>query len=263
MSCRVVAFMLLAPMFAAPGRASAQATPAPAPAPAISQPKRDGAPSPGADNDTTTPRGTLKVLAAALRDGDAERIRQVMYATTPAETRMVAAMADMAKAMAELQKAAVKAFGEEGAKQLVGDTQANDTEGRARIDAADVRVQGDSATVIVREGEDAPVILRRVDGHWKVPMAELSKNADPAALDERLAELSEQRKLVAELTQEIGGGQFSSAAQAKDAWQSRAMQAVTRRPSAARKQDGAKTEPGRNVPTGAGADASARPASGK
>src|SRR3954470_10065906 len=102
MSCRVVTFLLLAPIFAAPGRVSAQATPAPAPAPAISQPKRDGATAPGAsataaDHDTTTPRGTLKVLAAALRDGDGQRIRQVMYATSPAETRMVAAMADMAK----------------------------------------------------------------------------------------------------------------------------------------------------------------------
>jgi len=268
MSCRVVTFLLLAPIFAVPGRASAQATPAPAPAPAISQPKRDGATAPGAsataaDHDTTTPRGTLKVLAAALRDGDGQRIRQVMYATSPAETRMVAAMADMAKAMADLQKAAVKSFGEEGAKEIVGDSRATDAEGRARIDAADVRVQGDSATVIVREGEDAPVILRRIEGHWKVPMAELSKNADPAALDERLAELSEQRKLVAQLTQEIAEGQFTGAAQAKDAWQSRAMQAVTRRPPAARKQDGTKSEQGRNVPTGAGADASARPAAGK
>jgi hypothetical protein len=163
--------------------------------------------------------------------------------------------------MAELQKAAVKAFGEEGAKQLVGDTQATDADGRARIDSADVRVEGDSAKVIVREGEDAPVVLRRVGGHWKVPMAELSKNADPAALDERLAELNEQRKLVAQLAQEIGEGQFSSAVQAKDAWQSRAMQAVTRRPPP-RKQpaDGAKS--GREHPTPAG-DASARPASGK
>ena len=187
---------------------------------------------PAEHHDTTTPKGALKALAAALRDGDAERIRQVMDATNAAETRMVAAMADMAKAMADLQKAAVKAFGPEAAKEIVGDSAATDAEGRARIDAAEVRVQGDTATVVVAEGEDTPVVLRRVGGHWKVPMAELSKNADGTVLDERLAELAEQRKLVAQLTKEIGEGQFNSPAQAKDAWQSRAMQAVTRRPPA-------------------------------
>jgi len=62
---------------------------------------------------TATPKGALKLLAAALRDGDADRIRQVMYASNASEARMVAAMADMAKAMASLQRSAVKAFGRE------------------------------------------------------------------------------------------------------------------------------------------------------
>jgi hypothetical protein len=211
-------------------------------------------------HDLTTPKGALKVLASALRDGDAGRIREVMYATTPAESRMVAAMADMAAAMAQLQKAAVKAFGEEGAKEIVGDTQATDAQGRARIDAAEVRLAGDTATVIVPEGEDAPVVLKRVNGQWKVPMSELSKNADPSALEERLTELGEQRKLVAQLTDEIGQGQFKNPAQAKDAWQSRAMQAVTRRPPPRKAQpEGAK--PSEAAPNAA--DASARPASGQ
>jgi len=211
--------------------------------------------------DATTPKGALKILAAALRDGDADKIRQVMHATNPSEVRMVASMADMARAMAQLQKAAVKAFGEEGAKEIVGDTRATDAEGRARIDAADVKVTGDTATVTVPDGEDAPVVLKRVGGLWKVPMSELSKNADPAALDERLAELSEQRKLVAELTDEISGGQFTSATAAKDAWQSRAMQAVTRRPPA-RRPPAERSKPAGESPTPAG-DASARPASGR
>ena len=245
-----VAILFLLPMLLAT-EALAQRAPAATPAD----------PKPQEQHDTTTPKGALKALAAALRDGDAERIRQVMAAANPAETRMVAAMAEMARAMADLQKAAVKAFGSEGAKEIVGDTQATDAEGRARIDAADVRVQGDTATVIVAEGEDTPVVLRRVGGHWKVPMAELSKHADPSVLDERLAELAEQRKLVVELTREIGEGQFNSPAQAKDAWQSRAMQAVTRRPPARKPQGGpGKSQQESSAPP---ADAAARPASGR
>jgi hypothetical protein len=183
---------------------------------------------------TATPKGALKLLAAALRDGDAERIRQVMYASNASEARMVAAMADMAKAMAALQRSAVKAFGREGAKEVVGDTDATDTESKAHIDSADVKVQGDTATVTMEDGEEAPVVLKRVDGRWRLPMSELSRGADLAALEERLAGLSEQSKLVRELAEEIGTGKYASPAQAKEAWQSRAMQASMRRPPAAR-----------------------------
>lgn len=218
-------------------------------------------PAASAADDASTPKGALKLLATALRDGDAEKIRQVMDATTAAETRMVAAMADMAKAMADLQKAAVKAFGAEGAKEIVGDTGATDADARARIDAADVRVQGETASVVVADDGEAPVVLRRVRGQWKVPVAELSRGADESALDERLAELNEQRKLVVQLSKEIGEGQFTTPAQAKDAWQSRAMQAVTRRPPA-RKPQG---EPNKSQQEAGSQpnDGAARPASGR
>lgn len=239
------------------------ATPSPGPA--------TPAPTAAADtaDDPSTPKGALKRLATALRDGDAESIRQVMHAADPAEVRMVAAMAEMARAMALLQRAAVKAFGEEGAKEVIGDTQTTDAQGRARIDSADVRVQGETATVILPEGEDAPVTLRRVDGRWKVPMSELSKDADRAALDERLAELAEQAKVVQQIAKDIEGGQFNTPAQAYSAWQSRAMQAVTRRPPAKKPEGGAPRQPavqpqeqeeGRAPAPG---DASARPAGGE
>ena len=213
------------------------------------------------DPDPTTPKGSLKLLATALRDGDAEGIRQVMHAANPSEVRMVTAMADMAKAMAALQKAAVKRFGEDGAKEVVGDARATDADGRARIDSADVRVQGDVATVIMPEGEDAPVVLRKVNGRWKVPMAEMSKNADPATLDERLVELAEQAKLVQQIAGEIEEGQFGSASQAYNAWQSRAMQAVTRRPVGKKPVRQEAPEGGSKKTTGD--DAGARPAGGK
>lgn len=241
------------------------ASSAAAQAPVAAEPQREGpvrvAPAPVEAHDDTTPKGALKLLSAALRDGDAERIRRVMHAGNPAEVRMVSSMAEMARSMAQLQKAAVKAFGEEGAKEMVGDTLATDADGRARIDAAEVRLTGDTATVVVPEGEDAPVVLKKVGGHWKVPMAELSKNADPIALDERLTELAGQRTLVEELTKEISEGHFATAAQAKDAWQSRAMQSVTRRPPARKPPpDAAKQGAGASVPSG---EATARPASAR
>ena len=54
------------------------------------------------------------------------------------------------------------------------------------------------------------------------------------ALEERLAGLAEQSTLVRELAEEIGAGKYATPAQAKEAWQSRAMQASMRRPGAQR-----------------------------
>ena len=262
----LVISLLAASAAVVPARARAQrAAPEPKKPPAATT-APPAATDADADADSSTPKGALKRLATALRDGDAEAIRQVMYAADPAEVRMVAAMAEMARAMALLQRAAVKAFGEEGAKEVIGDTQTTDAQGRARIDSADVRVQGETATVILSEGEDAPVTLRRVDGRWKVPMSELSKDADRSVLDERLAELAEQAKVVQQIAKDIEGGQFNTPAQAYSAWQSRAMQAVTRRPPAKKPEGGAPRKPqeqeqeqGRAPAPG---DVSARPAGG-
>jgi hypothetical protein len=219
---------------AKPGPGARPSTGAPQPlppAPSASAPSRGSGSASAASSSTPadasdpTPKGALKQLAAALRDGDVERIRGVMHATTPAESKMVTAMAEMARAMAALQKSAVKQFGREAAKEVVGDTDATDAESKARIDSADVKISGDTATVTMEDGEETPVVLKRVSGHWKLPMSELSKGADPAALDERLTGLAEQARLVRDLAGEIETGKYGTPAQAHEAWQSRAMQA--------------------------------------
>ena len=183
-------------------------------------------PPTGEPADTSTPRGALKVLAAALRSGDVAGIKRVMHAANPAEVRMVSAMADMAAAMAQLHRSSVKSFGQEGARQIVGDAQDD-----ARIDAADVKIDGETAVVTHKGGEDAPLTLKRFDGHWKLPVAELSRGAEPAALEEQLSELAIQTKLVRELAGEVEAGKYATPSQAHEAWQSRAMQVSTRRPA--------------------------------
>ena len=225
-----------------PGKAGSASQ---APANDLPTPPQPARPDEASGLSTATPKGALKLLAVALREGDPDRIRQVMYAANPTEARMVAAMADMAKAMASLQKAAVKAFGKDAAREVVGDTDATDSESKARIDAAEVKIQGDTATVTMEDGEEAPVVLKRVDGRWRLPMAELSRGADLTALEERLAGLAQQAKLVRELADEVAAKKYASPAQAHEAWQSRAMQAsmqrpprVEKKPDAARARDG-------------------------
>ena len=207
-----------------------------------------------------TPKDALKQLNVAMRDGDRERIRSLMDSRTPLESSMVDAMASMAEALAGLQRAASKAFGPEGAKDVTGDDGAHWADGLAKIDSAEVNLNGDVATVVYRSpaaqtqpspppapadpkaipatnppppaGERSePVSLRRVGGEWKLPVSQLSAGADRTALEQRLAELAVQTKLVREVTEEITAGKYDTAEKAADAWHSRFMQSLGPKPA--------------------------------
>jgi hypothetical protein len=194
-------------------------------------------------------RESLKALARALQDGKAAGIRQVIYAANPTERKMVDAMAAMAAELAALHKAAVKAFGEEDARALTGDVAAE----MKRIDEAEVSIDGDTATVRYKpdpaeapaessdagavpaapaEGEPSPpppppMVMKRIAGRWQVPMSELSRDATPEGIEQRLADLEAQTKVIVELTKEIAKGKYRNADKATEAWQSKMMQALT------------------------------------
>ncbi|HSZ56789.1 MAG TPA: hypothetical protein VK797_14065 [Tepidisphaeraceae bacterium] len=191
-----------------------------------------------APDDPATPRGALRTLNQAMRDGNVAAIRQLFLATTPSEARMVDADAAMAAALARLRTAAVEAYGPRGADLVTGDTDAGAADSSARIDSADVVVTGDVATVVYRDEKDSPFVLKRSGGQWKVPVTQLGKPLDPAALDERLADLVVQRKVVQELTDQIRQKKFATAEEARQAWRTRILQAATSQPTTRPVQQG-------------------------
>jgi hypothetical protein len=165
-----------------------------------------------------------------MRDGDAATIKRMFLATTPAERKMVAADVQMAAALAELRRAAVAAYGDDAAKAVTGDTAAGTAESLARIDAADVSITGDTATVNYRDERDGPFVLKKVNGEWKVPVSQLGKPLDAVALNQRLADLSVQTAVVREVAKLIRDGKLATAEQAREAWQNRILQAATSQP---------------------------------
>ncbi len=209
--------------------------PANKPTPAADQPK-DKPPADPQSPDEIAVRNVLKTLAKALQGGDRDQIRKVIYAGNPTEQKMVDAMAGMATAIAKLNKAAAKAFGEEQAKALTGDLGAELT----RIDEAKVSIDGDTATVVYKPGEPAPkqtdlasadpaapLQLVKVDGRWQVPMAKLSKGATPEQIEQRLSDVEVQTKVVADITTEITEGKHKNVDAVAEAWQAKVMQALT------------------------------------
>lgn len=209
-------------------------------------------PTSGPTTQPAGPKDVLKQLASAMRRGEAAEIRGVLYAANETEQRMARATADYAAALAALQRAAVAAFGEHGAKELTGD--APPGEEIARIDAATLAIDGDTATVTFvpdkppaeanaqptnSKGEPdppppppEPVVLKRVGGRWRVPVATLSKGAAPEEIEQRLADLSAQTALIQEIAQEIAAGKYKSAEQAGQAWRLK-VYALTPKPGGA------------------------------
>jgi hypothetical protein len=206
--------------------------PAPTTAPATAPASQPALPA-----EPATPKDALKILAAAMRDGDADKLNSVVLTRNPSEVRMLGAMAGLAGSLARLNRSAVKAFGEEDASRFTDDSSAHFSETLARIDSADVMIDSDKATVRYSGPGELPFEMRRVrpthssqEGQWKVPMSELSPSPDPAALDQRLGELNVQRKIVDELADEIAAGKYKNAEAGKEAWRGKIMQTLPTRP---------------------------------
>lgn len=181
--------------------------------------------------DASTPRAALRALSIAMRDGDVATIKRLFLAATPAEEKMVEADAQMAAALADLRRAALAAFGEEGARTVTGDTAAGSTQSLARIETADVTSTGDTATVIYRDERQSPYILKKIGSEWRVPVSEFGKPLDKAALDQRLSDLSGQTAVVRGIIRSISDHKFARAEEAREAWQSGILQATTSQPA--------------------------------
>ena len=179
--------------------------------------------------DPSTPRGALRLLNQAMRDGDVATIKRMFLAANPSESKMIDAVAQMSAALADLRRAAVKAYGEEEATTVTGDSEP--AKNLERIDSAEIVINGQTATVTYKDQKDSPFVLKKLEGHWQVPASELGKPIDPAALTQQLADLAVQTSLVRQITQEIDDGKFPTAKKAGDAWRTRLLQAVTSQPT--------------------------------
>ena len=111
--------------------------------------------------DASTPKDALRLLNLALRDGDAQTVKQLFQTRTPEEAKLVAAMADYAASLASLHHQAAKTFGNEGASIVTGDTDAESAEGLEAIDQSDVTITGDTALVKYKTSEERRSSLRR------------------------------------------------------------------------------------------------------
>jgi hypothetical protein len=175
--------------------------------------------------DSTTPKGTLTLFNRATQSGDPSSVKDLFNATTPQEKKLAEMLIERASVFAKFRQAAVKAFGEDAATQLTGTSEADATESEQRISQADVKIDKDNATVLMKtppgEPQPEPVKLVRVDGQWKLSISNLVEGMQPAEVEEHLQEMKLLSGVVTETTDEVGQGRYKSANEVNDAMRSK------------------------------------------
>jgi len=182
--------LLLAPLSAlADGSASQPAT---RPAPA----------------DPSTPRGALKAADKALPTGGLKAALRLYHATDEKQRKAANAMAESDLAAAKLAKLVRQKFGDKAAEEAL---HAMRQFTAADIDAADEQIDGDKATVDWADDRE-PLSMVKIDGKWKVSVAELLSGDDgDDAIKEVVETNQEMVKELEKTAQELEAGEYANA----------------------------------------------------
>lgn len=195
MSIRLCCCLLIGVLSAGVVRADDAPASAPATAPAAGA---AASTAPAATQPALSPRQVLKLISAAMLDGDADALRTHLYGRNDTEKKMVEAVAELASALAKMRQAAITKLGAEAARPVTGDLEAQ-RRAIAALDEATERVMGDIAIVMI--GADPPdmVMLDLIDGRWVSPI----RMATRAALEGQELQWLEQTRARAAVCQSV------------------------------------------------------------
>ena len=163
----------------------------------------------GCKGDLSTPKGAAKTFATAMEKGDAATAQK---ASTGADPKLVASMATAMGNVKKMRDAAKSKFG--ASADSFGTTQGHDfSDYEQKLDDADVKEQGDTATITPKQGQ--PMKLKKVDGDWKVDLSEIGSGPMAQAGGGMFDAMS---KAATETTDDINAGKFKTAQEAEQAF---------------------------------------------
>jgi hypothetical protein len=168
----------------------------------------------------TTPKGALKSLAIAMDAGDRERIRNLMYTTSPIERKMIDVTSDMAVAIADLKHLMTKRYGEVATQIAMNESPDALPQSLAKIDSAEQKVDGDLAVINLSAAMPRESMsLVRTGDYWKISVPQQIKDEGltPEQVDEKIATVSSQSRIIRDLTTEVTAGKYPTAADAASA----------------------------------------------
>ena len=146
--------------------------------------------------DLSTPKAALKTLSAALQAGDRDKILATLHATNPAEHAVARVTADSQSPTPPSARPPSKPSARAS---------------RPLLPQAD-----QSLNPSVPEPDSPLGQLVHVDGQWKVPVSNLTKDIQ-GDLDKNIHDVAEQADIIRKVTAEVLAGKYKTAIDARGA----------------------------------------------
>lgn len=170
-------------------------------------------------NDLSTPKAAVQSYADAIARGDAEAAKATV---TGGDAQLIDTLASIMISHMRLEDAAVAKFGEEG-KSLVTQNRSSAEDVNKWVSDAEVKQEGDRATVAPKDHSNPGLDLKKVGSEWKI---DLSATPGIKELPKMLPMLQKMNAAGDELASEISAGKYKTLAEAKAAQQQKMMAAV-------------------------------------
>ncbi|HUB26265.1 MAG TPA: hypothetical protein VL992_12620 [Tepidisphaeraceae bacterium] len=164
--------------------------------------------------DSTTPRGVLKLFFSADARGDGDAIEALLLAEHPGEQDLIVAIGDQKDADRDLTGALIARFPDQWKSDPRQQAVADLPQIFARIDQAKQQIDGDTATLQASDADSTPFTLRRVDGHWRIPLAVLSNGGNAAELQNRAHQIEIQVNVMRQAAVDVKSGKYATQADA-------------------------------------------------
>ncbi len=178
------------------------------------------------DVDLSSPKATVTTLAKAMQEGDANAAKAAIDGDEQ-QMKAIDVMMQMLTSMQRMEKAAREKFGEEAAEQTADGL----AEVVQQVDKAQVEVTGDTAVVIVPQGDDPAMSgpeqrlqLRKVGNDWKIDAAAFMPGEVPS--DEQLKAVGSMANVADSIAKEIQEDKYETYDAAKAAYQQRIFAAM-------------------------------------
>jgi hypothetical protein len=167
-----------------------------------------------ADTDQSTPKATALTFAKALEAGDADAAKKIAIGTDQ-DQQVLASMCEFTKAVKTIHESAVKKYADKADEVIGGLT----LDSAKALEDAEIKEDGDSATVSYTKPQPSSMYLKKVDGKWMVNLTDTLKNAQGAGQDvvQFQSMLKDWAGAVNETASEIDEGKYAQPTDARDA----------------------------------------------
>ena len=176
----------------------------------------------GDEPDLSSPKAALKSLCKAVDAQDGAGILKVFYTADDVERDLARAFSELIVAGKKLNEAARQEFGSAG--DGLGSGMMNPAE-LARLDQAEVKESGDSATLLPA-GQSRAVRFHRTDGRWQLVIRDYANAGQD--LPHQVSLLKKVAGVLDALADEVAASKFDTSEEAEAAIQTRLAHVMIR-----------------------------------